>query len=138
MKLVPEIERSWLMTTRSSPSYLFQSPYSYYFRIRIPDDLRLHFAGKTEIKRSLQTGYLSDAKYKARLLAGQVQRLFRYLHGKEANAMTAKKYSKLTDDLLNDIVSKYVQGHMDGFENHMLEDRKRPLTEDDLENTEWG
>ncbi len=105
MKLVPEIERSWLMTTRSSPSYLFQSPYSYYFRIRIPDDLRLHFAGKTEIKRSLQTGYLSDAKYKARLLAGQVQRLFRYLHGKEANAMTAKKYSKLTDDLLNDIVS---------------------------------
>lgn len=66
------------MTTRSSPSYLFQTHYSYYFRIRIPDDLRLHFAGKTEIKRSFQTGYLSDAKYKARLIAGQAQRLFRY------------------------------------------------------------
>ena len=54
-----------------------------YFRIRIPDDLRLYFAGKTEIKRSLQTGYLSDAKYKTRLIAGQVQRLFRYFHGLE-------------------------------------------------------
>ena len=121
------------MTTRSSPSYLFRTPYSYYFRIRIPDDLRLHFAGRTKIKRSLQTGYLSDAKYKARLIAGQVQRLFRYLHGKEANAMTAKKYSKFTDDLLDDIVPKYVQGHMDGFEAHMLEERNRHLTMEELE-----
>ena len=35
--------------------------------------------------------------------------------------MTAKKYSKLTNDLLNEIISKYVQGHMDGFEKQMIE-----------------
>ena len=64
-------------TARSSPTYLLHTPYSYYFRIKIPDDLRLHFNGRTEIKRSLETGYLAEAKYKARVVAGQIQRLFR-------------------------------------------------------------
>jgi len=123
-------------TARSSPSYLLRTPYSYYFRIKIPDDLRLHFNGRTEIKRSLETGYLSEAKYKARVLAGQIQRLFRYLRtrGKDDIEMA----TKLTDDLLNEIITKFIQGHLDGFENEMVKDRKRPLSEDELENMEYG
>jgi len=111
-------------TARSSPSYLIQTPYSYYFRLRIPDDLRLYFNGKTEIKRSLPTGYLSDAKYKARVIAGQIQRLFRYLRdtGKDNIMVT-----KLTDDLLNDIITNFVQSALEGFENTMLE----------IENDHW-
>ena len=79
-------------TARSSPSYLLHTPYSYYFRIKIPNDLRLHFHGKTEIKRSLETGYLSEAKYKARVIAGQIQRTFRYLRtrGKDNLKMATK------------------------------------------------
>ena len=45
--------------------------------------------------------------------------------------------TKLTDELLNEIITKFIQGHLDGFENEMIEG-KRPLTEDDLENKEWG
>jgi hypothetical protein len=35
--------------------------------------------GKKELRYSLKTGYLNDAKYKTRILAGQVQRLFQHL-----------------------------------------------------------
>jgi len=122
------------LTARSSPSYLLHTPYSYYFRMKIPKDLRLQFDGKTEIKRSLQTGYLSEAKFKARVLAGQFQRFFRYLRGKDGKIMA----TKLTEDLLNDIITEFVQSWSDRFEDKMLEDRKRPLNEDELENMEWG
>ena len=123
-------------TARSSPTYLLQTPYSYYFRIKVPDDLRLHFHGKTEIKRSLETGYLSEAKYKARVIAGQIQRLFRYLRTRGKDNL--KMATKLTDDLLNDILTKFIQGHLDGFENEMTKERKRPLTDGELENKEYG
>ena len=44
----------------------------------VPKDLQ-KAVGKNELRYSLKTGYLGDAKYKARLLAGQVQRIFKYL-----------------------------------------------------------
>lgn len=31
--------------------------------------------------------------------------------------------TKLTDDLLNEIITKFIQGHLDGFENEMTKDR---------------
>ena len=61
-----------------SPSYLCKTPYSYCFRIRIPWDLQDRI-GKKELRYSLKTGYLPEAKSKARLMAGQVQRLFRHM-----------------------------------------------------------
>ena len=128
-------KRTLPATARSSPTYLLHTPYSYYFRIKIPDDLRLHFNGRTEIKRSLETGYLSEAKYKARVIAGQIQRLFRYLRTRQGKD-NLKMATKLTDDLLNEIITKFIQGHLDGFENEMVKDRNRPITEDELENME--
>ena len=61
------------MTARSSPSHIIQIPYSYYFRVRPPDDLGLHFREKTEIKRPVHAGGLADGEYRARPIAGQVQ-----------------------------------------------------------------
>ena len=57
-----------------SCSYLIRNPYSYCFRMAVPKDLQI-LVGKTELRYSLKTGSLGDAKYKARLLAGQVQRI---------------------------------------------------------------
>ena len=121
-------------TARSSPSYLLQTPHSYYFRIKTPDDLRLFFQGQHEIKRSLKTGYLSDAKYKARLLAGQVQRLFRYLRRKDYNAMA----NKLPEGMLKEIVKERIQDCFDEFDKEMLESRNRPMTEKQLDDKDWS
>jgi len=44
----------------------------------VPVDLR-NLIGKKELRYSLKTGSLSDAKPKARLVAGQVQWLFKKL-----------------------------------------------------------
>lgn len=62
----------------SAPSYLVRQPSSYCFRMVVPADLR-GVVGKRELRYSLQTGFLSEAKYRARRMAGFVQGLFRYL-----------------------------------------------------------
>ncbi len=59
-----------------SASYLSKNPYSYCFRIKIPKDL-LTTISRKELRYSLKTGNLSKAKTMARLLAGQIQLLFR-------------------------------------------------------------
>ena len=55
-----------------SPSYLIRNPHGYCFRMIVPKDLR-RLVGKTEMRYSLKTGYLGEAKSKARLLAGVSQ-----------------------------------------------------------------
>ena len=47
-----------------SPSYLVHAPYSYWFRIAVPKDVQ-PYINKTEIRWSLRTGSLKDAKYQA-------------------------------------------------------------------------
>ena len=52
--------------------YIVRNKYSYCFRICVPMDLR-PFIGKTELRYSLKTGYLSVAKNRERLMAGLFQ-----------------------------------------------------------------
>jgi len=56
-------------------TYLIKHTSSYLFRLRVPSDLQPSF-GRTELRYSLQTGRLGEAKPKARLLAGLMQCLF--------------------------------------------------------------
>jgi len=58
------------MKTSKSPSYLVKNPYSYCFRIKVPEDLQT-IINKKELRYSLGTDILSHAKTKARYLAGQ-------------------------------------------------------------------
>lgn len=64
------------MRIGNSPSYLAKNSYSFCFRIKIPKDLQCTVC-KEELRYSLGAGILSDAKPKARFVAGQVQFLFR-------------------------------------------------------------
>jgi len=70
-----------------NPTYLYHCPYGYYFRLRVPLDLK-GYVGKTELRYSLRTNTLSEAKSKARLLAGKTQHLF--------STLRTFKYSELS------------------------------------------
>ena len=59
----------------SQPTYIYQSPSGYIFRIRVPHALREHI-GKTEFRYSLCTGALRVAKHRARCLASYIHEIF--------------------------------------------------------------
>ena len=84
-----------------SPSYLVRNPYTYCFRMNVPEDLQ-RYVGKKELRYSLRTGYLGLAKQKARFLAGNIHFLFRWLRDK------GHVMSKLTDHQIQTIVNEYI------------------------------
>ena len=81
---------SWKMKVKigTSPSYLVRNPYTYCFRMKVPKDLQ-SYIGEKELRYSSRTGYLAIAKNKARLLAGQVQKIFRLLRKGNLSLMKA-------------------------------------------------
>jgi len=85
-----------------SPRYIYQHKSSWIFRIRVPADLRgiIH---KTELRYSLRTGSIAEAKYKARRAAGQIQRLFRVLRKEKHMA------AELTDERIQEIVREMIK-----------------------------
>jgi len=87
--------------TNRSPSYLVRNPYSYCFRMFVPKDLQ-PYIGRKELRYSLKTGYLSTAKYKARIMAGQVQRLFKFLRKGNSPLM------KLSENQIQELIDKYL------------------------------
>jgi hypothetical protein len=89
-----------------SPAYLSRNKHSYCFRTRIPNDLQ-RYLGKKELRYSLRTGYLSEAKFKARVLAAGVQLLFRRL--RELKTM------KLTDKQITEIAIEHLKNMMAFF-----------------------
>ena len=74
-----------------SPSYLVRNSYSYCFRMYVPKDLRTYISRK-ELRYSLRTGYVSEAKDKARAIAVYVQMIFKLLRKGDSQIM------KLTND----------------------------------------
>ena len=115
-----QLELSIMRPSHRSPSYIIRNPYSYCFRMVVPKDLQ-GLVGKKEMRYSLKTGYLGVAKYKARLLAGQVQRVFRYLR---------KGYfalSTLSDEKIKQLVSKYITDYLEDLEGSYYNSDKPPF-----------
>lgn len=102
------------------PSYLIRNPYSYCFRMIVSRDLQ-KVVGKTELRYSLKTGYLSVAKYKARFLAGQVQLIFNYLR-KGGSAL-----SDLSDGQIQKLIRQYINEYINGLEQRYIEDDPPPI-----------
>jgi integrase len=69
------------------PAYLIRNPYSYCFRMNVPRDLQ-DVLKRRELRYSLQTGHLGEAKYQARRMASFVQWLFRDLRDRKAKGKT--------------------------------------------------
>ena len=99
----------------SSPSYILRTPRHgcYYFRMKVPVDLQ-DCLGKRELRASLRTGFLTDAKSKSRLIAGRVQKLFRKIR------ITAKDnydMTKLDQAKINDIIKSFIKDSFDKEED---------------------
>ena len=103
-----------------SPSYLVRNPYTYCFRICVPIDLQ-RYVGKKELRYSLRTGYLGVAKHKARIIAGQVQLIFKSLRKGNSSLM------KLSDNQIQEIVQKYLKSYIDGIEERMYSGELLPF-----------
>jgi hypothetical protein len=86
----------------------------------VPRDLQ-KVVGKSELRYSLKTGYLSVAKYKARILAGQVQRIFNYLR-KGDSAL-----SDLSDGQIKKLIHQYITEYTTGLEQRYLKDEPPPF-----------
>ena len=102
---------------KRNPSYLVRNPHGYNFRIIVPKDLQ-NIVGKCELRYSLKTGFLSEGKSRARLLAGLIQQLFfkirsnRPEYGKQQIESLIRRFldfvmedsaSFMTTDLMNDV-----------------------------------
>lgn len=83
-----------------SPRYLTRNPYTYCFRMNVPKDLQ-PYIGRKELRYSLKTGYLATDKYKARIMAGQVQQMFKILRRGKLSFMN------LSVKEIQDLVQKY-------------------------------
>ena len=81
-----------------SPSYLIRNPYSYCFRIIVPETLR-DIVGRREIRLSLRTGRLSEAKRKAGLMGGLFGQLFSQIRSNRASFGKADVESKIQEFL---------------------------------------
>ena len=116
------------MPTRS-PSYLLHTPRRgcYYFRMKVPLDLQ-PCIGKKELRASLKTGYLADAKSKSMLIAGRVHQLFRKIRGGNID-MTI---TKLDQSKINDIIKSFIKDSLDA-EEYIRINRQKPFTEDEID-----
>jgi len=99
--------------TSRSPSCLVRNPYSYCFRMFVPKDLQ-PYIGRKELRYSLKTGHLAGPKYKARLMAGQVQSIFKLLRKGTLSLM------KLSDNQIKELIDKYLK--------HLIKSYEKPLT----------
>ena len=75
-----------------SPSYLCRNRYGYYFRMSVPHDLK-KFLRKSELKCTLRTGYLFQARSRAMILGGQYKQLFRWVGSqRDTGSMKDKEF----------------------------------------------
>lgn len=97
-----------------SPTYLIQTQYGYYYRHKVPPDLR-HLVGKTELRYSVNTGKFSLAKSRARMIAGMAQNLFRKLRYNN-------KIINNGDTMSNILKKSDIQAIIEGYVKQSLDD----------------
>lgn len=93
-------------TAFRAPSYLVRRKYSFYFRIRIPENLRHKFCFKSEVRVSLRTAQITTAKYRARVMAGFIQGIF-------INLKKGGNLSVLTNEQINDLIQNHIKQLLD-------------------------
>jgi len=80
--------------------------------MNVPKDLQAYI-GRKELRYALKTGYLGKAKYKARIIAGQVQRVFKFLR----KGNTA--FMKLSDKQIQEMIQRYFKKLTESYDQPM-------------------
>jgi hypothetical protein len=83
-------------------SYLIKNRYSYCLRIVVPSDLR-QTIGLREIRYSLRTGLLGEAKYRSLRISGRIHQLFRNLRKMKDAPFDASKITQIFREELKSI-----------------------------------
>lgn len=91
--------------------YLIRRDGRYYFRIRVPLDLRRWFGPKEEIKKSLKTNGYNDARSLARAWLYRSERLFTRL---SSAMVTDDQIKKLVTDYLDETLSESEERRLGG------------------------
>ena len=100
------------MSYSTAPTYLVRQSSSYCFRMSVPSDLR-EVVGRRELRYSLKTGFLSEAKYRSRRMAGFVQGLFRYLREEG-------KMKEISDTQIQKLIAEEMKEALEGSEYRRL------------------
>lgn len=87
----------------AAPTYVYQRPSGYIFRLRVPSDLK-QVVGKVEFRYSLRAGALRLAKYRARCVASYIQQLFEKVR---------RNMSEFTPEKITDLVKDYIRKVLD-------------------------
>lgn len=107
---------------RNSPSWLVRQDSGWCFRMVVPLDLQ-PIVGKKEIRYSLRTGFLGEAKYMARRMAGETLNLFRRL--RKGGTMTDAEIRRLMADVLRETLEADEQSRVD-LENIPTDEKQTP------------
>ena len=116
--------------TRTAPTYLVRTPYSYCFRYSIPKDLH-SIVGKKEIRYSLKTGYIGKAKTMSFQLAAKVQNLcaeLREIIGDQTGSTIIAMPKELSPERIQELIVEWVGESLKEDEQERLRPPKR-LTE---------
>lgn len=93
---------------RKDALYLIRRNSTYYYRIKIPKDIRSRF-GTSEFRFSLRTPYLIHAKRLSESITDFIHQIFN-------NIRQEGKMSTLSKDQLQTIIKEYVKDFTEGFE----------------------
>lgn len=100
---------------RFSPSHLHRQGGVWYFRLVVPQRLR-PLLGKTEVKRSLGTGYVRLARAKAQQVGAAVARFLAMLDAMQGDHDPMKTADN-TPQKLQRILDRYVNDALEAWEN---------------------
>jgi integrase len=84
--------------------------------MNVPRDLQPHI-GRKELRYSLRTGYLGVAKNKARLIAGQVQLIFRRIR---KGGVTLPE---LPDEKIKKLIKQYIKDYLKDLDERFADDK---------------
>jgi integrase len=117
-----------------APAYIVWQSCGYCFRFKVPDELH-QIVGRKEIRYSLRTGFLSEAKLRARRMAAFIQTLFRNMsEGGRMRELSEIEIKRLVENCFRDMLDRMEYARVM---------QKRPMDDEELVNyrlildTEW-
>jgi hypothetical protein len=84
---------------------------TYYFRCRVPSDLRIYFPGKGELKRTLRTKSLTDAKRLIKLWSAKAEKTFMMIR---SGMLTTEQIKRLAEDWKRETLNDYEESRLTG------------------------
>ena len=100
---------------RRSSNYLSRNSYSYFFRMRVPGDLQVKIERK-ELRCSLKTAYIGEARSKAMLIAGVLKTIFKQLRTRRS------RMKELSNEKVKELIINYIREAIEAWDYPPFDD----------------